>query len=743
MKSSSRRFRGGALVLALLGGLGLHAQGGAPASAAGAASAQEIAPASPSPDGIALASPRTNATREPSSPQAWGGPRTGKEATLSDRVVSYEIAAALDPVAHTVEGQETLTWRNRSAQEVRAVYLHLYLNAFEGYQSTFFSEKRNLGFDFRSDVPVHDGQWGHIDLGAVTQDGAAVAWLYVHPDNGPDTDHTVVRLDLPAPVGPGRSTELKIAFHDQLPRVVARTGYFGNFHLVGQWFPKVGVLELPGERGAHAPRWNVHEFHSFSEFYADYASFDVRLTVPQGYVVGATGEEQGDPVVAGGKVTHHFVQGDVHDFAWTADDRSRSIDGEYTGEGSPRVKVRVLFPPEYEASAAPTLKATIDSLAYFSRTLGPYPYRTVTAVIPPFNAEEAGGMEYPTFFTADGFKEVEPQTFAVAVVDFVTIHEFGHGYFYGILGSNEFEEPMLDEGMNEYWDQRMLRERAQPLYAGKHLARLLGLTPTLGGFDFERIGSMRSDPSDTLGANAWDRTDTPGYVLVYRRTATTMHDLEEAVGHEAMERAMRQYYERWKFRHPGVADLRECLADGTGQRAIVESMFEQQVYAAQKLDDRIEKFTSVEDVPLAGTATVDGKHVETKQDDVDKQVEAARKAWKKDHPQAKDGTGPYLYRTLLLLRHRGVAWPQKVVVKFADGSSQTLRWDSAEPWQRFVWITPARAVSAEIDPDGAHFLDAYTVDNSRTIKPDHSASRRWSADFSALVQSLFSLLAAL
>lgn len=712
----------------------------APAAPPSAAPAADV----PSPDGIPLASPRAGATTEPSSPDAWGGPRTGKEATLSDRVVSYDIAATLDPVAHTVDGKETLAWRNRSRLAVRAVYLHLYLNAFEGQGSTFFSENRHLGFEFRSNVPVHDGDWGHVDLQGITQGGVAVPWAYVHPDGGPQTDHTVVRLDLPAAVAPGASTTLQIAFHDQLPRVVARTGYFGTFHLVGQWFPKIGVLELPGERGARQVQWNAHEFHMFSEFYADYGRYDVRLTVPKAFTVGATGEEQGEPVAEGDRLTHHFVQDDVHDFAWTADSRTAPVlEGEYRGEGSPVVKVRVLYPPEFAVDAQPVLKATIDSLAYFSRTLGPYPYRTVTAVVPPFNASEAGGMEYPTFFTADGVRHPDAGTLGQIVLDFVTIHEFGHGYFYGILGSNEFEEPMLDEGLNEYWDNRMLLERDQPAYLGNRLTRLLGITPTLKGFDFERLTALRADPTDPLGANSWDRLSFNGYGSVYSRTASTMHDLEEAVGHEAMERAFKIYYERWKFRHPGIADLREALAEGTGQRALVESVFAQQVYATEKLDDAIEKLSSEEELPLTGTVVADGRRTEVKQEDAEKKAEEIRAAWNKEHPDAPEGTGPFAFRTTLIVRHRGVATAQDVAVTFADGSTEKFVWDSPARWQRFTWVRPARAVSAQIDPAGRHILDANTLDNSVTLKPDSSVSRRWGGDAAALLQSLFTALGSL
>ncbi|MBV8635618.1 MAG: M1 family metallopeptidase, partial [Burkholderiaceae bacterium] len=486
MSLISASLKGLAVASLLAAGFAIHAagEGGAPAAAVN----PPAGPASPSLDGIPIVGRMARAVTVPSAPNAWGGPRSGNEPTLSDRVVNYDIAATLDPEKHTVDGQEKLTWRNRSDKEVRAVYLHLYLNAFEGNGSTMYNEQNHNGFEFRTNVKIKDGEWGHMDLGKVSQGGSDVKWTYVHPDDGPATDHTVVRFDLPTAVAPGASTTLDIAFHDQLPRVVARSGYFGTFHLIGQWYPKIGVLELPGERGATEVRWNAHEYHAFSEFYADFGNFDVKMTVPKGYTVGATGEEQGAPVEAGDKVTYRYVQGDVHDFAWTADNRTaKPLEGTYTGEGSPTVKVKVLYPPEYEATAAPSLKATIDALAYFSKTLGPYPYKTVTVVVPPYNAAEAGGMEYPTFFTADGFDKVDPNSLDQYMVDFVNIHEFGHGYFYGILASNEFEEPMLDEGMNDYWDYHMLRAADYKIHVIPRPFNKLGLEFDADPFDLERL----------------------------------------------------------------------------------------------------------------------------------------------------------------------------------------------------------------------------------------------------------------
>ncbi|KFI05539.1 peptidase M1 [Massilia sp. BSC265] len=698
---------------------------------------------SPSLDGIALAASDAAAVSVPSSPEAWGGIRSGDHATLSDRVVSYRIAATLDPDKHVVTGRQQLTWRNRSAVPVRSVYIHLYMNAFEGEGSTFFTEQRLRGEDFRSSRKSGDGEWGHIALRSVTQGGAAVPWRFVQPDNGPATDHTVARLDLPDAVAPGASTTLDMAFSTQLPRVIARTGYYGSFHMVAQWFPKIAVLELPGERGATNPRWNAHEFHMESEFYADFGSYDVSLTVPKDYTVGATGELQGTSVEKSGMVTHRYVQHDVHDFAWTADRRSaRPLVETWTGPGSPTVRIEVLYPPEYEASARPAMKAAKESLTYFSRRLGPYPYRTLTIVIPPYGAEEAGAMEYPTLFTASGYAKVPEKSLAEYELDAVTIHEFGHGYFYGILASNEFEEPLLDEGLNSYWEARLMRDRGQLAYPAPAFLKRIGVDPGFDGFDLNRLFMPRERPADAPGQNAWNRLQ--GIGPVYSRSAIVMRDLEERIGSEAMELGFKEYYRRWKFRHPSIADLREALADGSGERAAVEEVFAQQVYAANRVDDKVAELSTEEELPLAGSRLVDGKRVEESRGEVEERIARLRADWQKANPNAKPGSGPFPWRSRVTVRRDGASVPQTLMVRFVDGSSETVAWNPASPdekWRTFTWVRPVRAVSAELDPRRSHYLDVNKLDDSRTTVRNRSASTRWTSDVAAFLQLILSLIA--
>jgi hypothetical protein len=428
-------------------------------------------------------------------------------------VVSYRIAAELDAVRHRVSGTEHLTWRNRSDRPVDRVYFHLYLNAFQNTGSIWFSERQMFAGQRAEPLPK-PGEWGWIEVSRIRQGETTLRSEFVHPEGGPVTDQTVLRVDLAEPLAAGATVTLDIDFTSQLPRVLDRSGWHGDFNQVPQWFPKIGALELTGERGATGPRWNVHAYHLHSEFYADFGLYDVELTVPDGYTVGAVGEQQGAPRHAGGKTTYRFVQGDVHDFAWVAAKDYHVLEGSWQGAGSPKVAVRVLYPPDYAASAQPSLEATTAALDYFSKSLGPYPYRTVTVVVPPYRAAAAGGMEYPTFFTVAGYRHVAPGTPDRHRLDAVNIHEFGHAYFYGILASNEFEEPFLDEGMNAYWGARMLHDRGEQLHLAPSWMRQLGVDPVVGSFVASRWHAGLRQPADPLGQNSWQRLSSRSYGTV-------------------------------------------------------------------------------------------------------------------------------------------------------------------------------------------------------------------------------------
>ena len=268
---------------------------------------------------------------------------------------------------------------------------------------------------------------------------------FISPDDGNADDKTVFEVKLPRPVAPGQDVQFKIKFKATFPEVIARTGYKRTFLLAGQWFPKVGVWW----HGA----WNCHQFHAPTEFFADFGTYDVNITLPKNYVIGATGVQTGDNDNGNGTKTVSFHAEDVHDFAWTADPNFKVVEDHFDGSVG-TVRIRLLTYESHKSSWQRYLNITRGSMEKFDQWYGPYPYAQLTVVDPPHGAGEAGGMEYPTFITGGTSWYVpkgdlsEPET--------VTAHEFGHQYWYGMVATNEFENAWLDEGINSYSEVKVM-----------------------------------------------------------------------------------------------------------------------------------------------------------------------------------------------------------------------------------------------------------------------------------------------
>src|ERR1700674_5169659 len=231
---------------------------------------------------------------------------------LSQRVVHYEIDAKYDAAKHTVDATEVLTYHNLTGQALDHFPFHLYQNAFQP-NSTFVREAKVAGNRDTGYEKWESKEYGSEDiksLEVVGQGDLTLQVQYIQPDDGNKDDKTVVDVHLPKPVAPGEYVQFKIAFQTKFPETQARSGWKRDFVLGGQWFPKVGVWW----HGA----WNCHQYHATTEFFADFGTFDVKLNVPQRYIVGATGVQTAEQSQAGSTKTLSFHAEDVHDFAFAA-----------------------------------------------------------------------------------------------------------------------------------------------------------------------------------------------------------------------------------------------------------------------------------------------------------------------------------------------------------------------------------------------------------------------------------------
>ena len=476
---------------------------------------------------------------------------------LSPRNANYTIDVRLDARAHTLTGRETLVWTNISKAATSELQFHLYYNAWRNNQSTFMKETRLAG-GWTNRTDLNPEELAAIDVSSLKITGGPIpatdltaSMRFIAPDDGNGEDRTVMAVTLPAAIQPNRSVSLDISWTLKIPRTVERTGVVGNYFFLGQWFPKIGVLEDDG-------KWNCHQFHAATEFFADYGVYDVRMTVPRGWPLAATGEEREHVDNADGTTMHRYYQEDVHDFAWTTSPDYLERHERFEQEGLPPVEMRLMIQPEHLAQVARHFEATRAALRYYGQWFGAYPYGHITIIDPAWQSD-AGGMEYPTLFTA-GTNWLTPAS-ATDPED-VTVHEAGHQWFYGMVGSNEFEDAWMDEGINTFANTRVDAE----VYGSgfRYVRRYFGgFIPwvfkdirwdrvTFGDYVSSYRGSATIDAPSTPSYQYWPGNPTP---ITYSKTSLWLHTLERALGWPTMQRILSTYFERWQFRHPKPADF--------------------------------------------------------------------------------------------------------------------------------------------------------------------------------------------
>jgi hypothetical protein len=644
-------------------------------------------------------------------------------------VVDYRIDVWLDADRKQLVGRERITWNNPSSDAVGDLWFHLYLNAFKNSRSTFMRES---GGQLRSDRMTRDS-WGWIDVTSMRlPDGRDLlpGATFEHPDDDNADDRTVMRVPLPSAVPPGGSISLDVEFRAQLPEVFARTGYKRNFFMVGQWFPKLGVYEPAGMRGRTSGAWNCHQFHAHSEFYADFGTYRVAITVPKGFVVGATGPRVSTTENRDGTVTFVHAEDDVHDFAWTADPeyveirRTFSADRDVTPHeyeevarllGRPIEEVRLsdvevilLIHRPRLVQAERHIQAAMDGIKYFGLWYGRYPYKTLTVVDPAVGGGGAGGMEYPTLITAGSSALLNRGPLkGINAVEEVTIHEFGHQFWYGLVASNEFEESWLDEGFNSYSTgkvQEMVRGRE----AG--IADIPGLR--VSGLELARAQNSPNRKSDPILTPSWKFESGSAYSFSsYAKTELVLRTLEGYLGPEKMARLMRTYHERWRYRHPSSDDFFRVANEVSGQD--LSWFFDQTVKGTGVLDYAVSSVTSRrQSVPVGIFDRNDRKTTVTLAD------ARAREREENNRP----------YESVVLVQRKGdIVFPVQIALHFEGGRIERRTWDGRDRWLKIRTTTREPLVSANVDPDRQIALDVDWLNNGKRVDPDSRAATKWSA----------------
>jgi hypothetical protein len=649
---------------------------------------------------VLLALSSAGAPAQAPTPQATAAPDRALSPARSARNANYTITANLNPATRTLKGDALLTWRNVTSQPATALRFHLYYNAWRNTRSSWMRERALAGDTDLAERPEED--WGWIDITSIRVIGAGGApadltsrLRFIAPDDGNADDRTLIELPLDSAVAPGATANVQITWASRVPRTFARTGTIGHFYFLAQWFPKIGVLQESG--------WNAHQFHAATEFFSDFGIYDVRLTVPRGWVVGATGQERGRREEGDGTVTHHYQAEDVHDFAWTTSPDYLERTATFEHPSLPPVAMRLLVQPEHGGQADRHFDATRATLKYYGEWYGAYPYPNITIIDPAWQSD-AGGMEYPTLFTA-GTRWLAPRRFAQP--ESVTVHEAGHQFWYGLVATNEFEHAWMDEGFNTFSTARTLEQFFQSHYTkrffGGFVPWVFDDLPLPRATEGNRLPAFRPNArADAQSTPTWRYWPGTASTITYNKTALWLHTLERMLGWETLQRILATYFNQYEFKHPGPDEF-FAVANQVSGRDL--TWFFDQVYrSANAFDYGVQAFRSerVSDRGFFGEGDA-------------RAFSAAERA--------ADG----YHTTVVARRYAEGVFPVDVKVTFENGEEIRWRWEGRETWKLFEVQRPVRARSVQVDPERVLLLDLNYTNNSATLAPRaRAAARKWS-----------------
>ncbi|MBS1651159.1 MAG: M1 family metallopeptidase [Bacteroidetes bacterium] len=514
--------------------------------------------------------------------------------------VNYTIDVKLNDKNNTLSAFEKMQYINNSPSALNFIYVHLWPNAYKNHKTDF--AKNLLVHKKTSFYYSHAEERGYIDSLNFKVNGTPVKMEYL----GDSID--ICKLYLNEPLKSLDTITITTPFFVKIPSAkFSRLGHIGQAYFITQWYPKPAVYDAKG--------WHPIPYLDQGEFYSEFGSFDVNITLPENYVLAATGDRINNPTEdtfindnvkrtidrlekrdfrtndmkfpeSSTKFkTVRFKQFRVHDFAWFADKRFNVVHDQIVLPNTKKIVDTWIYVTNRNFETwASAINAVNESTYFYSYMLGDYPYNNVSAVDGTIMA--GGGMEYPNITVIGDMRDSVD-------LDITIAHEIGHNWFYGILGSNERDEPAMDEGLNSLYELRYTRAK----YPSRKLSEYFGMDSTKNILGLNKIPfwrdketyyflAARSRSDQKINTPAVDFTNFNYGAIVYAKTAIAFDYLMDYMGEETFNKAMRFYYEQYKFKHPTTIDLEKTLSHFSGTN--LDWFFKNLIYKRKYIDYKIE-----------------------------------------------------------------------------------------------------------------------------------------------------------
>ncbi len=513
--------------------------------------------------------------------------------------VNYKINVTLNDRNHELNGSESVEYINNSPDTLRFLYFHLWPNAYSDNKT----ELARQIFDMKGKGKLFNDPElkGFIDSLNFEVEGNRVEWDLL--PGSPD----ICKIILNKPLNHGDTIHITTPFHVKIPKgVTSRLGHIGESYQISQWYPKPAVYDRSG--------WHQMPYLDQAEFYSEFGSFDVSITLPANYIVGATGNLQneeekkildmistdtlwiktiafrGTDFAPSSKQlkTLRYTENHIHDFAWFADKRFHVLKGKLKLPDSGReVTTWAMFTNQEAYLWRRSISYINNAVWYFSKWIGDYPYDTFTAVQSALNS--GAGMEYPGL-TVVGLAE-DPY-----LLDEVIAHEICHSWFYSSIGSDERRFPFMDESIASAYESRYMNQ----LYPEKKLWEIGFRNKKLAKFfhidkmpvqriqEFEWLVPARRNLEQPVNLAATDYGYDNYGSIIYNKAAQGFNYLRAYLGDSLFDSSMHDYYSTWKNKHPRPEDLRKIFESNTAKD--LSWFFDDFLGTTKRLDYEIVRF---------------------------------------------------------------------------------------------------------------------------------------------------------
>ncbi len=594
-----------------------------------------------------------------------------------NRFSKNKIIAILDTSKHTINIKHELKWTNYSYYPTNEIWFKLDLNSLKSNQ-TEYAQKNYLTKDQRT----------FIDDLSIIIDGKRKEIEFSNYYTSTPLDSTSAKIQLDTLLSHLNTVVINLEYKIKIPKPTLGLGYVENrnFHLITDWLIRPAVYKNG--------KWFNYPTPAYLTYFNEFADFDVELIIPKGFICGASSSVK-SVVNIKDAVSYHFYQDGMNNFAWFAGPNLTKKENIYYRKDKSKVKINIFVQPEKEQYIDRYISIIKSSLNYLEDKLGDYPYNSITLVDLPRTYSDINSDNKNLIIIKSNL--ISPS--GTQQPEYDIAQSIAKQYFSGVFSNNQITEPWLTNGFTKFFASKILKQ-----YYGKGKAnfKIISYLPiyglnivsyneipiiySLGNFPIEQweknLQQYYNNKSiGSINSNVFDFPNITSYkVMTSLKAELMLLSLEKMIGEESFYKTLKNYYQKFSFKHPQSIDL----------------------FNQFKLNTKIDLKWFAENTINSSTY-------------FDYKIKYIQKVKADEYEVMAERLGDGIF-------YNKIAF-------YTSKDTLYDNWNDNKKWKIFRFKTKNEIIGAEIDPDRHNYLDINFANNSYLVNPNYlitfSLTVRW------------------